>query len=147
MKKTNKKGFTLVELVIVIAVIAILAAVLIPTFATVIEKGKKSSRLQTAQNALKMALAEEDDASIPANSYIEVKADGKTVYFVYDGSKLSDEKSESGVTLTANAYQYSNDSTNTTGSNPIYYTNIQIKDMAKDVTVYVNDTKVASVTP
>ena len=30
MKKTNKKGFTIVELVIVIAVIAILAAALIP---------------------------------------------------------------------------------------------------------------------
>ncbi|MGM9683101.1 MAG: type IV pilin protein, partial [Eubacteriales bacterium] len=32
MKNTKKKGFTIVELVIVIAVIAILAAVLIPTF-------------------------------------------------------------------------------------------------------------------
>lgn len=30
--KKNKKGFTIVELVIVIAVIGILAAVLIPTF-------------------------------------------------------------------------------------------------------------------
>lgn len=32
MKKTNKKGFTIVELVIVIAVIGILSAILIPTF-------------------------------------------------------------------------------------------------------------------
>ena len=38
MKKMNKKGFTIVELVIVIAVIAILAAVLIPTFSNVIQK-------------------------------------------------------------------------------------------------------------
>ncbi len=146
MKKTNKKGFTLVELVIVIAVIAILAAVLIPTFATVIEKGKKSSRLQTAQNALKMALAEEDDASIPANSYIEVKADGKTVYFVYDGSKLSDEKSASGVTLTANAYHYSNAGTTRTAeiSSKYYYVNIKVEDMANNVTVYVNAAKEAT---
>ena len=43
MKKTNKKGFTIVELVIVIAVIAILAAVLIPTFAGLIQKAKLSS--------------------------------------------------------------------------------------------------------
>ena len=34
--KTN--GFTLVELVIVIAVIAILAAVLIPTFSSIVKK-------------------------------------------------------------------------------------------------------------
>ena len=32
MKRNNKKGFTIVELVIVIAVIAILSAVLIPSF-------------------------------------------------------------------------------------------------------------------
>ena len=51
MKKTNKKGFTIVELVIVIAVIAILAAVLIPTFAGVVEKANKSAALQAAKNA------------------------------------------------------------------------------------------------
>ena len=36
--KSNKKAFTIVELVIVIAIIAVLAAVLIPTFANVINK-------------------------------------------------------------------------------------------------------------
>ena len=46
MKKTNKKGFTLVELVIVIAVIAILAAVLIPTFTSVIHRANQSASLQ-----------------------------------------------------------------------------------------------------
>lgn len=35
----NNNGFTIVELVIVIAVIAILAAVLVPTFSNVVEKG------------------------------------------------------------------------------------------------------------
>ena len=38
MKRSNKKGFTIVELVIVIAVIAILAAVLIPTIAGLVKK-------------------------------------------------------------------------------------------------------------
>ncbi len=50
MKKQNKKGFTLVELVIVIAVIAILAAVLIPTFTTVIGNANKSAAEQEAAN-------------------------------------------------------------------------------------------------
>ena len=36
--RKSKKGFTIVELVIVIAVIAILAAVLIPTFANLIRQ-------------------------------------------------------------------------------------------------------------
>ena len=39
IKKQNNKGFTLVDLVIVIAVIAILAGVLIGTFARVIATG------------------------------------------------------------------------------------------------------------
>ena len=54
----NKKGFTLVELVIVIAVIAILAAVLIPTFSNVVQKANASKELQQVTNAYKEALAE-----------------------------------------------------------------------------------------
>ncbi len=42
----NKKGFTLVELVIVIAVIAILAGVMIGTFSSVVNNAKKSADLQ-----------------------------------------------------------------------------------------------------
>lgn len=56
MKKTNKKGFTIVELVVVIVVIAILAAVLIPTFMGLIEKAKLSSDTQMI-HSVNLALA------------------------------------------------------------------------------------------
>ena len=59
MKKLNKKGFTIVELVIVIAVIAILAAVLIPTFSNVVTKANDSARLQKARNAFVQWSSEE----------------------------------------------------------------------------------------
>lgn len=53
MKKPNKrKGFTIVELVIVIAVISILAAVLIPTYNNVVERAKSTAALQEAKNTL-----------------------------------------------------------------------------------------------
>ena len=52
MKKTNKKGFTIVELVIVIAVIAILSAVLIPTFAGITNKAKESAAIQQTTNVV-----------------------------------------------------------------------------------------------
>ena len=61
IKRNNKKGFTIVELVIVIAVIAILAAVLIPTCAGIIKKANISSDTQLCKNmntALSMAKAE-----------------------------------------------------------------------------------------
>ena len=46
----NKKGFTIVELVIVISVIAILAAVLIPTFSGLVKKANSSADQQAVRN-------------------------------------------------------------------------------------------------
>ncbi len=48
--RDKRKAFTIVELVIVIAIIAILAAVLIPTFSKVIMKADESSCLQSAKS-------------------------------------------------------------------------------------------------
>ncbi len=81
MKKLNKKGFTIVELVIVIAVIAILAAVLIPTFSGVVEKANKSAAMQAARNEYELYLAEyaetlkgtEDYVIESGNYYFAVK--------------------------------------------------------------------------
>ena len=53
-----KKGFTLVELVIVIAVIAILAGVLVPTFSSVINNSKKSQALQEIRLAYEEIMLE-----------------------------------------------------------------------------------------
>lgn len=57
MKKLNKKGFTIVELAIVIAVIAVLAAVLIPTFSGVVNRANESAAMQQAEIAYKNLLA------------------------------------------------------------------------------------------
>ena len=75
MKKMNNKGFTIVELVIVIAVIAILAAVMIPTFSGIVGKAQLSAELQKVTAAYKEALAEEltdgdfDGQEIPVGNY------------------------------------------------------------------------------
>ena len=59
MRNTNKKGFTIVELVVVVAVIAILAAVLIPTFSGVIAKANLSAD-QKAVRDMNTVLAMEE---------------------------------------------------------------------------------------
>ena len=84
MKNTKKRGFTIVELVIVIAVIAILASVLIPTFTNVVKAANKSKALQEARNAYTDYLANyvtEHKGSLPGDLciksgdyYFEVKA-------------------------------------------------------------------------
>ena len=79
MKKLNKKGFTIVELVIVIAVIAILAGVLIPTFATVVERANKSKAMQQARIAYENYLAENAD-NPEMHKYLCIEAGG---YFFY----------------------------------------------------------------
>ena len=52
MKQFNKKGFTIVELIIVIAIVAVLASILIPTFANVINKANDSAYQQERTNQM-----------------------------------------------------------------------------------------------
>ena len=68
MKHTNKKGFTIVELVIVIAVIAILAAVLIPNLSRLVGKANESKALQEARNTVS-SMELEEDGQMPEGTY------------------------------------------------------------------------------
>ena len=79
MKKLNKKGFTIVELVIVIAVIAILATILIPTFSNVIAKANKAKLDETLANAYTAYTVDVAD-----NGNYAAK---EAVIFVYEGAK------------------------------------------------------------
>ncbi len=49
MKKMNNKGFSLVELIIVIAIMAILIVVLAPQYLKYVERSRNSTDLQTAR--------------------------------------------------------------------------------------------------
>lgn len=63
MKKTNNKGFSLVELIIVIAIMAILAGAIAPALIRYIDKSRKSndvSSAKTIKTAIETALGNED---------------------------------------------------------------------------------------
>jgi len=83
MKKRfkNKKGFTLVELIIVIAILAILAAIAIPNFVGLTDEAKKAKEVGNAS-----AIA----ASI--NTWNQI--------YAADTSKLISDKSTAKSTLT-----------------------------------------------
>ena len=66
LKSALKRGFTIMELVIVIAVIAVLAAVLIPTFANITERANTSADTQTVKNLNTILISEETLGNTPA---------------------------------------------------------------------------------
>ena len=66
----NKKGFTLVELVIVIAVIAILAGVMIGTFASVVKKAKESAKMQEMANQKQQQMIDDIDAKLKDDAWL-----------------------------------------------------------------------------
>lgn len=66
--KNNRKGFTVVELVIVIAVVAVLAAVMIPTFSGIIKKANISKDTQAVRNMNVFLTSEVSASSAPLNS-------------------------------------------------------------------------------
>lgn len=92
MKNLKKKGFTIVELVIVIAVIAVLAAVLIPTFVNLTRKANISADTVLAKNLNTAAIsadAKNFDEAIEAvrdAGYLVVNLNtkAKDCYFVWD---------------------------------------------------------------
>lgn len=91
MFKNNKKGFTIVELVIVIAVIAILASVLIPTFSGVVAKANASGALQKATSAMKSTLAMSTTGTLTDETYFAVgTSSGVTYNFIYKGNKIQE---------------------------------------------------------
>ena len=51
MKKNNNKGFTLAELLIVVAIIAVLVAIAIPVFTSQLEKSREATDIANVRSA------------------------------------------------------------------------------------------------
>ena len=121
MRNTNKKGFTIVELVIVVTVIAILAAVLIPTFSSIINKANQSADQQAVTNMNKLLATEAKADDVDGVIEILIKnnyAGDLTTYFA--GYSLAWVKSENTIVLVEkNAI--------------VYPANLAGKDLAYDV--------------
>jgi len=68
MKRNNKKGFTLAELLIVVAIIAVLTAIAIPVFTNQLEKSKEATDAANLRSAYAVAAAKvlESDKGISA---------------------------------------------------------------------------------
>lgn len=78
----NNKGFSLVELIIVIAIMAVLVGVLAPTYLQYVEKSKKSNDVSTVDsiiNALEIAAIDPEVNSVSWNELtVKINASGMT---------------------------------------------------------------------
>ena len=84
MKKMNNKGFSLVELIIVIAIMAVLMGVLAPQFLKYVE----SSRIQKDESAFgEIENAARNAASVP--SVYNAMPAGDTTITIEDGKKVA----------------------------------------------------------
>ena len=83
MKKAQKKGFTIVELLVVIAVIAVLAAVMIPVMITLIDDAKVSNDEQVVSSLNRAIAAETGDIDTMSDA-VDAAAD-----YGYDVEKLT----------------------------------------------------------
>lgn len=121
MKKNNKKGFTIVELVIVIAVIAILAAVMIPTFSNVVSKANASAALSAAKNTYTEALVDQTDGALNDGTMIYVEQGSKVYAFKVSGGTIAEETtnvpssipSEAGSVQTGSSFKKYSDTNGT----------------------------------
>ncbi len=73
LKKNNKKGFTLVELIVVLVILAILAALLIPALTGYIDKAREKQIIAQTRQAVMAAqtLADEEYALNPTASSVQ----------------------------------------------------------------------------
>ena len=112
-KSLTNKGFSLVELIIVIAIMAVLVGVLAPQFIKYVEQSRRSTDIQNAENIKTAVLADIADGQIEGSSTTGVA-------FV-DYSASSPKKDGSMATTIATAPKVSGNKVNHGGSFYVTY--------------------------
>ena len=86
-KLLNKKGFTLAELLIVVAIIAVLVAIAIPIFTTQLEKSREQTDAANLRSAYAVAAAKvlETESGVTAGP-VDLKQTGNWQYV--EGEKI-----------------------------------------------------------
>ena len=113
MRENGKKGFTLAELLIVVAIIAVLVAISIPIFSAQLEKSREATDAANIRSAYAEVSADllTDDSS---NKEVEVPAKQKkagwqgTDYSIKGGNKIGGQP----VDASTKGWKVTADSTN-----------------------------------
>ena len=88
INRENKKGFTLAELLIVVAIIGVLVAISIPIFTTQLEKARESTDIANLRAAKAAAVTAVLEANPKSGSVEESLLNGTKVYYDPSSGKL-----------------------------------------------------------
>ena len=91
-KKKNNKGFSLVELIVVVAIMAVLMGILVPTLVKNVEKSKKQkdeSAIEEIRSQMQNSLADPDFSHIGAT--ITYNDDAKKIAITSPKAKTHDD--------------------------------------------------------
>ena len=96
MKKMNQKGFTMAELLIVVAIIAIMVAIAIPVFTSTVEKAKVGTGLANARAAYAEAVTAEIAKGTTSNISVTIDPD------LPDNTQMNVNNTAHTITITCN---------------------------------------------
>ena len=106
MKRNNKKGFTLAELLIVVAIIAVLTAIAIPVFTSQLEKSREATDAANIRSAYAVVqaavLVQDSETDFAKNNTADAKftrtgAEGSFVYTAKVTCKQTQDEWQSGA--------------------------------------------------
>ncbi len=107
LKKNRKKGFTLVELIVVLVILAILAALLIPALTGYIDKAKERQILAETRQAVMAAqtIADEEYATATPDASIKTNLEADTGKIIVE---LADIPTPTSITVTVTGGKITN---------------------------------------
>ena len=107
MKKNNNKGFTLAELLIVVAIIAVLVAISIPIFSSQLEKARDATSVANMRSAYAEAqvsfLTESDNGNATYDSTAKTVTVDKVVIKTKEANEWSGQAADLPFTAPADA--------------------------------------------
>lgn len=91
-KKADDRGFTLVELVIVVAILAVLVGMLAPQYTKYVEKARKSSDVSNMDKMIEAIRMCAIDSDYPEMTIPNGKKDDRSFYYIYMDKSGTDIK-------------------------------------------------------